>query len=151
MSRYIFVGVHGPTPPRRLALLTLLAAVLGLAGGGAAWVLLHLIDLITSIAVFGDVGFHPPAYELLDPGPRLLLVAVLGATAISLLARWSPVIRGHGIPETMEAVLTKQSRIAPRTAVAKPLSAAIAIGTAAPFGAEGPIIVTGGALGSLAG
>ena len=60
-------------------------------------------------------------------------------------------IRGHGIPEAMEAVLTKQSRIAPRTAVAKPLSAAIAIGTGGPFGAEGPIIVTGGALGSLLG
>ena len=60
-------------------------------------------------------------------------------------------IRGHGIPEAMEAVLTKQSRIAPRTAVAKPISAAIAIGTGAPFGAEGPIIVTGGALGSLIG
>ena len=60
-------------------------------------------------------------------------------------------IRGHGIPEAMEAVLTKQSRIAPRTAVAKPVSAAMAIGTGAPFGAEGPIIVTGGALGSLIG
>ena len=60
-------------------------------------------------------------------------------------------IRGHGIPEAMEAVLTRQSRIAPRTAVAKPLSAAIAIGTGGPFGAEGPIIVTGGALGSLIG
>jgi len=131
--------------------LTLLAAVLGFAGGGAAWVLLHLIDLITSVAVFGEVGFDHPSYALLDPGPRLVLVAVLGATAISLLARWSPVIRGHGIPETMEAVLSRQSRIAPRTAVAKPLSAAIAIGTAAPFGAEGPIIVTGGALGSLLG
>ena len=70
---------------------------------------------------------------------------------MSLLAKWSPVIRGHGIPEAMEAVLTKQSRIAPRTAVAKPLSSAIAIGTSAPFGAEGPIIVTGGALGSLLG
>ena len=60
-------------------------------------------------------------------------------------------IRGHGIPEAMEAILTKQSRIAPRTAVAKPVSAAMAIGTGAPFGAEGPIIVTGGALGSLLG
>ena len=70
---------------------------------------------------------------------------------VTLLAKWSPVIRGHGIPEAMEAVLTKQSRIAPRTAVAKPVSAAVAIGTSAPFGAEGPIIVTGGALGSLLG
>src|SRR5437763_13856854 len=67
------------------------------------------------------------------------------------MAKWAPVIRGHGIPEAMEAVLTNQSRIAPRTAVAKPLSAAIAIGTGGPFGAEGPIIVTGGAIGSLLG
>ena len=78
-------------------------------------------------------------------------VAVGGAIVISLLAKWAPVIRGHGIPETMEAVLSKQSRIAPRTAVAKPISAAIAIGTGAPFGAEGPIIVTGGSIGSLLG
>jgi H+/Cl- antiporter ClcA len=74
-----------------------------------------------------------------------------GGLAVALLARWSPEIRGHGIPEAMEAVLTQQSRIHPRTAVAKPLSAAIAIGTGGPFGAEGPIIVTGGALGSLVG
>ena len=74
-----------------------------------------------------------------------------GAAVVTLLARWSPIIRGHGIPEAMEAVLVRRSRIAPRTAVAKPLSAAIAIGTGGPFGAEGPIIVTGGAIGSLVG
>jgi H+/Cl- antiporter ClcA len=74
-----------------------------------------------------------------------------GGLAVGVLAKWSPIIRGHGIPEAMEAVLTRQSRIAPRTAVAKPLSAAIAIGTGGPFGAEGPIIVTGGAMGSLLG
>ena len=73
-----------------------------------------------------------------------------GATVVTLLARWSPIIRGHGIPEAMDAVLTRRSKVAPRTAVAKPLSAAVAIGTGGPFGAEGPIIVTGGALGSLA-
>ncbi|MBI5089651.1 MAG: chloride channel protein, partial [Actinobacteria bacterium] len=77
--------------------------------------------------------------------------AIGGALVISLLALWAPVIRGHGIPEAMEAVMTKQSRVAPRTAIAKPISAAIAIGTGAPFGAEGPIIVTGGSLGSLLG
>src|SRR5207247_5905810 len=81
----------------------------------------------------------------------LLLEAAAGGLAVSAMARWSPIIRGHGIPEAMEAVLTKQSRISPRAALAKPLSAAIAIGTGGPFGAEGPIIVTGGALGSLLG
>src|SRR5215468_9727004 len=80
-----------------------------------------------------------------------VMAAFLGGLVVTLLAKWSPVIRGHGIPEAMEAVLTKQSRIAPRTAVAKPVSAALAIGTGAPFGAEGPIIVTGGSLGSLLG
>ncbi len=137
--------------PRRTALITGLAGAVGLIAGGTAWVLLHLIAFITNAAVFGRLGFHPPSFADLHPSPRLIIVAVLGALAISLLAKWSPVIRGHGIPEAMEAVLTKQSRIAPRTAVAKPLSAAIAIGTAAPFGAEGPIIVTGGAIGSLLG
>src|SRR5207302_4065081 len=77
--------------------------------------------------------------------------AMGGGLGVSLLAIWAPVIRGHGIPEAMEAVLTRQSRISPRAAVAKPLSAAVAIGTGGPFGAEGPIIVTGGALGSLIG
>jgi CIC family chloride channel protein len=70
---------------------------------------------------------------------------------VALIARWSPVIRGHGIPEAMEAILTRHSRISPRAAAAKPTSAAVAIGTGGPFGAEGPIIVTGGALGSLVG
>jgi H+/Cl- antiporter ClcA len=81
----------------------------------------------------------------------VVVVAVLGGLFVALLARWAPVIRGHGIPEAMDAVLTRQSRVAPRTAIAKPLSAAVAIGTGGPFGAEGPIIVTGGALGSLLG
>jgi CIC family chloride channel protein len=139
------------TPPRRLLLLTLLAGVLGLLGGIAAWVLVHLIGLITNLALFQQWGWKVPSFTELHPGPQILIAAVGGAVLISLLAKWSPVIRGHGIPEAMEAILTKQSRIAPRTAVAKPASAAMAIGTGAPFGAEGPIIVTGGALGSLIG
>ena len=81
----------------------------------------------------------------------MVVAAVLGGAVVTLLARWSPIIRGHGIPEAMEAVLVRQSRVAPRTAIAKPLSAAVAIGTGGPFGAEGPIIVTGGAIGSLLG
>jgi len=139
------------TPPRRLLLLTAIAAVLGLLGGVAAWVLIHLIGLITNLALFGQWGWTAPSFTELVAGPQIVIAALVGAFLISLLAKWSPVIRGHGIPEAMEAVLTKQSRIAPRTAVAKPVSAAIAIGTGAPFGAEGPIIVTGGSLGSLIG
>ena len=129
----------------------MLAAGLGLAGGGAAFVLLRLIGLLTNIALFYRVGWSIPSFAHFHPGPGLIAVAAAGGLVVSLLAKWSPEIKGHGIPEAMEAVLTNQSRIRPRTAVAKPISAAIAIGTGGPFGAEGPIIVTAGALGSLLG
>src|SRR5690606_4725229 len=124
---------------------------IGLAAGGAAFVLVHLIALLTNLALFGVWGWELPSFSELQPGPRIYVVAVAGALIVALIARWSPIIKGHGIPEAMEAVRTKQSRIAPRTAVAKPVSAAVAIGSGGPFGAEGPIIVTGGALGSLLG
>ena len=139
------------TSNRRLLLLTVVAAGLGFAGGGAAWVLIHLITLITNAALFHQFATDARPLTELHPGWPLFAAAAGGAVLISLLARWAPLIRGHGIPEAMEAVLTKQSRIAPRTAIAKPISAAIAIGTGAPFGAEGPIIVTGGSIGSLLG
>src|SRR4030088_3139514 len=140
-----------PTPPRRLSLLVALASLIGLAGGGAAYVLVHLIALLTNIAFFHRVGWKLPSFTNLHRSPLIVLVAVTGGLIVGLMAKWAPIIRGHGIPEAMEAVLTKQSRIQPRTALAKPLSAAIAIGTGGPFGAEGPIIVTGGAIGSVVG
>jgi CIC family chloride channel protein len=143
--------VHAQTSPRRLLFLSILAALLGAAGGGAAWVLLHLIGLLTNFALFHRYGWELPSFKTLAASPWIVVAAVVGALVVSLLAKWSPVIRGHGIPETMEAVLLRQSRISPRAALAKPLSAAVAIGTGGPFGAEGPIIVTGGALGSLVG
>lgn len=136
---------------QRLLLLTVLAAVLGVAGGLAAWVLLRFIALITNLALLHRVGFELPAFTEATVGPSIVPALVIGALAVSLLAMWSPTIRGHGIPETMEAILEKQARIPVRAAIAKPLSAAIAIGTGSPFGAEGPIIVTGGSLGSLLG
>src|ERR1041385_2540519 len=139
------------TPIKRLVLLSMLGLVLGLAGGGAAYVLLHLIGLLTNVLLLHRFSWTLPSLTDLHPGPWLFVAALGGGFVVSLLARWSPVIRGHGIPEAMEAILTKQSRISPRAAVAKPLSAALAIGTGGPFGAEGPIIVTGGALGSLIG
>src|SRR5207249_1928398 len=126
-------------------------AALGMAGGAAAYVLVHLIALLTNLTLLHRFGWKLPSFAHHHPGPWVIPAALAGALVVSLLARWSPVIRGHGIPEAMEAVLTKQSRIAPRAAIAKPLSAAIAIGTGGPFGAEGPIIVTGGSLGSLVG
>ena len=145
------LGASRRAAARRTCFLAGIAALLGVAGGGTAWVLLHLIGLTTNVVLFHQWGWELPAFANFHPGPILLVEAAGGGLAVSLLARWSPVIRGHGLPEAMEAVLTRQSRIAPRAAVAKPLSAAIAIGTGGPFGAEGPIIVTGGALGSLIG
>ncbi|HEU0132609.1 MAG TPA: chloride channel protein [Mycobacteriales bacterium] len=141
------------TSSKRLLLLSLVAAALGVAGGAAAWLLVHLIALVTNVALFHRVHdvWTMPSFRELPRTPTLVVVAAAGGLLVALLATWAPVIRGHGIPEAMEAVLTKRSRIAPRTAIAKPLSAAIAIGTGGPFGAEGPIIVTGGALGSLVG
>ncbi len=139
------------TSPRRMLLLCLLAAVIGIAGGGAAYVLVHLIALLTNLAFFHRVDWKLPSFTHLHRSPGIVIIAVAGGLIVATIAKWAPIIRGHGIPEAMEAVLTKQSRIAPRTAVAKPLSAAIAIGSGGPFGAEGPIIVTGGAIGSLLG
>jgi H+/Cl- antiporter ClcA len=137
--------------PRHLVFMSLLAAALGLAGGGAAWVLVRLIALLTNAALLHQYGWELPSFRYFHPGPDLLLVAVAGGLVVAVIARWSPIIRGHGIPEAMDAVLTHQSRISPRAAIAKPASAAIAIGTGGPFGAEGPIIVTGSALGSIVG
>jgi CIC family chloride channel protein len=140
-----------PTSPRRLLLLSGLAAVIGVAGGGAAYVLVHLIALLTNLAFFHRVAWTLPSFTHLHRSPNIVIVAVVGGLIVGVMAKWAPIIRGHGIPEAMEAVLTRQSRIAPRTAIAKPASAAIAIGSGGPFGAEGPIIVTGGAIGSLLG
>jgi chloride channel protein, CIC family len=137
--------------PGRLVFMSLLATMLGLAGGAAAWLLVRLIALLTNAALLHEYGWELPSFRHFHPGPELILVAMAGGVLVALIARWSPVIRGHGIPEAMEAVLTRHSRISPRAAVAKPTSAAVAIGTGGPFGAEGPIIVTGGALGSLVG
>src|SRR6185436_3630080 len=134
--------MHAQTPPERMVFLSGLAAALGLLGGGAAWVLLRLIGLITNLALFHRFGWELPPTSELTAGPWIPVAAMTGAFLVSCLAKWSPVIRGHGIPEAMEAVLVRQARIAPRAALAKPLSAAVAIGTGGPFGAEGPIIVT---------
>lgn len=137
---------------RRLLFLVGLAALVGAISGGAAYLLVRTIGLITNIALLGqwEWGEIPPLSDL-EASPRLPIVAVIGALIVATMSRAAPIIRGHGIPEAMEAVLRRQSRIPPRAAILKPLSAAVAIGTGGPFGAEGPIIVTGGAIGSLVG
>src|SRR5690348_15526979 len=147
-------GILGGATPadRRVLVIGALAMVVAAAAGLVAQVLIRLIGLITNLAFFGRLSttFTAPADHHL--GYWVVLVPIAGAFIVGLLARYgSAGIRGHGIPEAMEQVLTNQSRIPARLTVLKPISAAIAIGTGGPFGAEGPIIATGGALGSLLG
>jgi H+/Cl- antiporter ClcA/CBS domain-containing protein len=132
-------------------LLSAVAVVLGLVGGAAAVGLFKLIGLITHLALLHDVGTSLPSLRDYHPSLWIVPTALVGAVIVSLFAVWAPVIRGHGIPESLEAILTRDSKIRPRAAMAKPLSAAVTIGTGGPFGAEGPIIVTGGSIGSLIG
>jgi chloride channel protein, CIC family len=134
---------------RRILLLVGMAVVVGTAGAGAAWLLSRMIALATNIAYYDR--FSAEATRIPDHlGPLSVLVPVVGCLIIGLMARFgSEKIRGHGIPEAMEAILIGRSRIQPRVALLKPLSSAISIGTGGPFGAEGPIIMTGGAFGSL--
>ena len=131
-----------------------LALGLGVAAALVAVVLLGLIALVTNLAFYGRISLATvaPAGAVAQLGWWVLPIPVLGGLVVGLMARYgSRAIRGHGIPEAMEQVLTNQSRIPARVTVLKPLSSAIAIGTGGPFGAEGPIIATGGALGSLVG
>ena len=137
---------------RRTVALTGATLVLGAAAAALAQLLVRLIGLVTNVAYYGRVStvFVSPAGHHL--GVWAALVPIGGALVVGGMARYgSAAIRGHGIPEVMEKVLYGESRIPPRLLVLKPLSAAIAIGTGGPFGAEGPIIATGGALGSLVG
>jgi H+/Cl- antiporter ClcA/CBS domain-containing protein len=125
---------------------------LGIAAAVVAQVLVRLIALVTNLAFYQTLSLEyvSPAGNSL--GLLVIVVPVIGALIIGFLARYgSKAIRGHGIPEAMEQVLTNNSRIPARVTLLKPLSAAISIGTGGPFGAEGPIIATGGALGSLIG
>lgn len=138
------------TTSPRVLLLAAMAVVIGSAGVASAWVLLKLIALCTNIAYHGRLSFGPATIDVARLGWWSVLVPVGGAVIIGLMARYgSEKIRGHGIPEAMEAILIGQSRISPKVALLKPLSSAVSIGTGGPFGAEGPIIMTGGALGSL--
>ena len=134
----------------RLLLLAAMAAVVGTAGAGAAWALYKLIVIATQLAYFGRLSTAPVSLGDAHLGPASILVPVVGCLIIGLMARFgSEKIRGHGIPEAIEAILIGRSRVEPKVALLKPLSSAISIGTGGPFGAEGPIIMTGGALGSL--
>jgi H+/Cl- antiporter ClcA len=144
--------VLSQTAQFRIVLMSFLAAAVGLVAGLVAYILYKLIGLFTNLAffhqwstTFRSVGGH-------HLGWWVILIPVVGGLIVGVMAKYgSSKIKGHGIPEAMEAVLVNRSRIEPKVALLKPISAAIAIGTGGPFGAEGPIIQTGGALGSLVG
>ena len=134
----------------RLPGIFVLAACIGAISTLAAFVLLNLIHLFTNLFFFGNLSFEDrsPAHNAL--GAWVILVPVVGGLIVGLMARYgSEKIRGHGIPEAIEAILFGKSKMSPKIAVLKPLSSGIVIGSGGPFGAEGPIIMTGGALGSL--
>src|ERR1700687_494175 len=136
----------------RMVLMSFLAAGIGLLAGLIAFVLYKLIGLFTNIFFY-----HRLVAEFLSArhnqlGLWVIPIPVIGGIIVGFMAKYgTSKIKGHGIPEAMEAVMVNRSRIEPRVAILKPISAAIAIGTGGPFGAEGPIIQTGGAVGSLVG
>jgi H+/Cl- antiporter ClcA/predicted transcriptional regulator len=136
----------------RLATICAVAIVVGIGGGVIAKILISLINLITNISFFQRFDASPSTPIDNHVGAWVLVIPVLGAVIVGVMARYgSKAIRGHGIPEVMEKVLYGESRIPLKLMFLKPLSAAVAIGTGGPFGAEGPIIATGGALGSSIG
>lgn len=146
------------TPPyydveqRRTLVMSALSIVIGVLAVGVARILLAAIALITNISFHGSftaLNATPTGNHL---GLWVIPIPIIGGLIVGVLARYgSGAIRGHGIPEAIDMILTNESKISPRVTILKPLSAAIAIGTGGPFGAEGPIIATGGAVGSLVG
>ena len=138
------------TRDKRVLILSLMALLIGAMSAAVAYVLVWLIAIITNVAFYQTLSsvFRSPDHHRL--GYLVILVPVIGGLIIGFMARYgSDKIRGHGIPEALEAILFGRSRMEPRVAVLKPLSSAISIGTGGPFGAEGPIIMTGGAFGSI--
>lgn len=138
------------TRDARMLMLATMAVVIGALSALVAYVLVWLIGLITNVAYYQrlSAAFVSPAGNTL--GFWAVLVPCVGGLVIGLMARYgSEKIRGHGIPEALEAILVGQSRMEVKVALLKPLSSALSIGTGGPFGAEGPIIMTGGAFGSL--
>jgi H+/Cl- antiporter ClcA/CBS domain-containing protein len=134
----------------RLLLIAAIAAVIGGLAVIAAHVLLLLIRFFTDLFFYQrfSIADLSPANHTL--GAWVIVVPVIGGVIIGLIARYgTEQIRGHGIPEAIEAILFKDSAMSPKVAVLKPLASGIAIGSGGPFGAEGPIIMTGGAIGSL--
>jgi H+/Cl- antiporter ClcA/CBS domain-containing protein len=138
------------TANRRLLTIAAIAIVIGVISAYLAQALLTLINLSTNLFFFQRLSGAPAMPAAHTLGPFVVAVPVVGALIIGFMARYgSERIRGHGIPEAIEAILINGSRVEPKVALLKPLSSAISIGSGGPFGAEGPIIMTGGAVGSL--
>ncbi|ODA95823.1 chloride channel protein [Mesorhizobium sp. SEMIA 3007] len=138
------------TTDARVLTIATIAVVVATAGLFAGIVLLKLIRLATNVAYFGQFTFAELKLQDTPLGLAAVVVPVIGALIIGLMARYgSEKIRGHGIPEAIEAILLGRSKLDAKVAILKPLSSAISIGSGGPFGAEGPIIMTGGAIGSL--
>src|SRR5262245_38564994 len=138
------------TTTARVMPLAALALVIGVAAAYVAAALLALIGFFTNVFFFHQFSTALTTPEGHQLGVFVIFVPIVGALIIGAMARYgSERIRGHGIPEAMEAILINGSRVEPKVAVLKPLSSAISIGSGGPFGSEGPIIMTGGALGSL--
>lgn len=138
------------TTDKRVLALVGMALIVGTGGAFAAWVLVSLISLVTNLVWFHRFSIAAVSMAQAPRSVWMVLIPVIGGLVIGLMARFgSEKIRGHGIPEAIEAILIGGSRMSPKVAILKPLSSAISIGTGGPFGAEGPIIMTGGAIGSL--
>lgn len=144
--------IPGAMINKRVFYLSLQAIFNALLIGVVARVLVYLINFVTNLSFYGRVSFEEASPAGHHWGWFVVFVPIIGSVIVGIMARYgSPAIRGHGIPEAMEKIILDESRIPPIIAILKPLSAAISIGTGGPFGAEGPIIATGGALGSFSG
>ncbi len=134
----------------RMVLLAAMAVVVGSGGAIGAWILLKMIAVATNLFWFGRLSAAPALITDSAVGLAVLAIPLIGSLIIGVMARYgSEKIRGHGIPEAIETILFGESRLSVKVALLKPLSAAVSIGSGGPFGAEGPIIMTGGAIGSL--
>jgi CIC family chloride channel protein len=135
---------------RRMLMLAVMALVVGTGGAIGAWILLRLIAIATNLFWFGRISAQPAAITDTAIGYGIIIIPIIGSLIVGLMARYgSDKIRGHGIPEAIETILYGESRLSLKVALLKPLSSAVSIGSGGPFGAEGPIIMTGGAIGSL--
>src|SRR5881394_312268 len=138
------------TANARLLLLSSVAILIGIISAYVAVALLSLINFFTNLFFFQRLSFAAASPAMHSLGWLVIFVPIAGGLIIGLMARYgSERIRGHGIPEAIESILIHGSRVEPKLAILKPLSSAISIGSGGPFGAEGPIIMTGGAIGSL--